>query len=641
MAVPRLAANPDEAKHFSAFDLAGAAEFAEMQNRAGFNIYVGPALRQGETGPKSKGRASDANALTGLYAWADFDGEGDYERINDTLKDKNLRTSMLVMTGRTPHERGHPYFKFASAATPAELRNANAALKTLLGTDDVENPSRVMRLAGTASYPPPNKVERGYIAELVTLHIRKNAPTYTVENLTGVTGKASGSFDFNNARKPGRNDDELEALLEASRAPNKWHNNIRAAIATMIGRGWPDSAIRLVCKPYCRDGYGDHDLDDLIDRGRAKWNKPDAETLQSTSSTSTLGGIPLDYCVDFGKLAARRSIIKGVIVKGERSSWIGPPGSGKSALLANVAIHAADGPDWRGYRSKERVGVVYFALERGRLAKRRLMAHALQTGKLNLPLAVASGIINLLNSNCVATIVDTIHTAEAHYGCPVGLIIIDTFNKGIAVGGGDEDKAKDQNIAAANLQQIQDVLSEVHIALIGHTGKDESRGARGSNAHMGDVDMMVQISVADDIRTATITKINDGAEGVLTRFKLEIVTLGQDEDGDDITTAIVSDHRLDTEKENSRAKLSKSQRRAMELLERCVIDEGKPAPTTEYPQRVLVVPMERWRTTCINGGLSPAGTKESADKAFRRAVRDLVAMHRIGIWKEKVWIAYD
>ena len=28
-------------------------------------------------------------------------------------------------------------------------------------------------------------------------------------------------------------------------------------------------------------------------------------------------------------------------------------------------------------------------------------------------------------------------------------------------------------------------------------------GARGSNAHMGDVDMMVQISVADDIRTAT------------------------------------------------------------------------------------------------------------------------------------------
>ena len=157
--------------------------------------------------------------------------------------------------------------------------------------------------------------------------------------------------------------------------------------------------------------------------------------------------------------------------------------------------------------------------------------------------------------------------------------------------------------------------TDVHIALIGHTGKDESRGARGSNAHLGDVDMMVQISVDGDVRTATITKINDGVEGVLTRFKLKPVTMGQDEDGDDITTAIVSDDRLDTEKEISRARLNKSQRRAMELLERCIGDEGEPAPTTSsILRRVRVVPLERWRITCQKGGLSPAGTKESAEK---------------------------
>ena len=100
--------------------------------------------------------------------------------------------------------------------------------------------------------------------------------------------------------------------------------------------------------------------------------------------------------------------------------------------------------------------------------------------------------------------VDTIRTAETHFGCPVGMIVIDTFNKGIAVGGGDEDKAKDQNITAANLRRVHE-LTDVHIALVGHTGKDESRGARGSNAHLGDVDMMVQIAVDGEIRTATIT----------------------------------------------------------------------------------------------------------------------------------------
>ena len=69
---------------------------------------------------------------------------------------------------------------------------------------------------------------------------------------------------------------------------------------------------------------------------------------------------------------------------------------------------------------------------------------------------------------------------------------------------------------------------------------------------------------------------------------------------------------------------------------------GKPAPiSSAYPRGVTVVSVEQWRDTCRKGGLSPAGTKESADKAFRRAMTDLDAMHRIGIWDGLVWIAYE
>ena len=69
------------------------------------------------------------------------------------LEEKNFRPSMLVMTGRTPHRRAHLYFKLAGNATKDQVRNANIALKTLLGTDDVEDVCRVMRLAGTVNYP--------------------------------------------------------------------------------------------------------------------------------------------------------------------------------------------------------------------------------------------------------------------------------------------------------------------------------------------------------------------------------------------------------------------------------------------------------------------------------------------------------
>ena len=53
-ASPATGGKPDKAKHFSAFDLDKAAEFAEAKNKAGFNIYVGAALRQGETPASQK-----------------------------------------------------------------------------------------------------------------------------------------------------------------------------------------------------------------------------------------------------------------------------------------------------------------------------------------------------------------------------------------------------------------------------------------------------------------------------------------------------------------------------------------------------------------------------------------------------------
>jgi hypothetical protein len=177
------------AKNFSAFDLQAATEFAEKKNRAGFNIYVGPALRHGAK--PSSGRAGFLSVLTASHSWVEFDKPGDDARIGAILKEKNLATSMIVVTGRTPCLRAHLYFRLTGSATPAELKEANEALKTLLGTDAVQDANRVLRLAGTVSYPPPKKVERGYVAELVTIEIRK-APAYTIEQLTGAAPRRKG-----------------------------------------------------------------------------------------------------------------------------------------------------------------------------------------------------------------------------------------------------------------------------------------------------------------------------------------------------------------------------------------------------------------------------------------------------------------
>jgi hypothetical protein len=241
---------------------------------------------------------------------------------------------------------------------------------------------------------------------------------------------------------------------------------------------------------------------------------------------------------------AKQWLIKNIIARGETSAWIAPPGAMKSALLAEAAICVGAGLDWHGYRNKGAAGVVYFAIERADLVKRRLRAHRRLLGLTGTPIAVSSSTIDLTKPDAFIKVIDTIKDAETILGVDVGFVIIDTFAKLIAAAGGDENSAKDQGAVFANVQRVKNNTG-VHVALIGHTGKDVNRGARGSNAILGDVDVMVELS-GEDIRTATVTKANDAPEGALFSFKSEVHEFGTDEDGDPISVNVVSSEEVST-----------------------------------------------------------------------------------------------
>ena len=267
------------AANFSVFDLEKAAEFAEAKNKAGYNVYVGAALRQGEK--PASGRANGDHVLDASHAWAEFDGAGDAEHINEILKGHKLTPAMVVTTGTVPHLREHLYFKLDGTVTPAKLEAANTALCKLLDSDAVQNPDRVMRLAGTVSYPSPKKKGRGYVAELTILRINKDARAYKTDDLIGlVPGSCTTSGDpyanYGKEGTAGRTDAELVVFLKASRIKD-WHNNMRDAVATMIGRGMSDSAIKFACAAYCDGGLEDPELKELIDTGREKFAKPNVE----------------------------------------------------------------------------------------------------------------------------------------------------------------------------------------------------------------------------------------------------------------------------------------------------------------------------------------------------------------------------
>jgi hypothetical protein len=366
---------------------------------------------------------------------------------------------------------------------------------------------------------------------------------------------------------------------------------------------------------------------------------------RETSKTETKKARPLPkplkltYFDDSDTAAAKRWILKGLLALGETSAWIAPPGAGKSALQTEIAIHCAAQRDWRGHRAKAACGVVIFALERADLYKRRLQAYRMRDGLQGLPIAVAGTVIDLLNPNCVDLIVATVRDAEKNFGRGVGLIVFDTYAKGIAVSGGDEDKARDQNRAAANLRNVQAEL-DIHIALVGHTGKNEDRGARGSNAHLGDVDVMVQIT-GEALKVAEVTKANDQAERVLAEFKMQVVETGRDEDGDPVTTSIVSPGSeaspvTTTARKKSKVNLADKPKAGLRALLECIADAEAPTPTDQHvPATAKGVTLTTWRdrlekTRIIN----PKGNPR---QEFQRIHVTLKNAGAIGIWEEFVW----
>jgi hypothetical protein len=291
----------------------------------------------------------------------------------------------------------------------------------------------------------------------------------------------------------------------------------------------------------------------------------------------------------------KRWLIKNVFARGETSAWVAPPGRLKSALMASAAIHVSAGLDWFGYRSKETVGVVYFAIERADLVRRRLQAHGIRHGLKGLPIVVVNSTIDLTHPDAFKKVIDTIREAAACLGIDIGLVIIDTFAKLIASAGGEENSAKDQGMVFANVQRVKNA-TDVHVALVGHTGKDEARGMRGSNAAPGDFDVQVMI-LGNDTRTATVTKANDAPEGPLFSFRSEVHSFGTDEDGDPITVNVVSGEPISVQSapKSSDPKLKPNQQTVFAILH----SAGKSGLT-----------LEDWNNEAKDAGI---GTKRKAD----------------------------
>lgn len=153
-----------EVQHFSTDDLQQAAIYAASANRQGMNVYFCPNPIAADIGKPAK----DGDIVAATWCFADADTP---QGAQSLLSYQVPAPDLLVTTGTMPSLRLHAYWRLDEPVYDLiEWRKLQRAIAAKLGTDPiVVNPSRIMRLPYTVSWPSKKKRARGYVPELVTM----------------------------------------------------------------------------------------------------------------------------------------------------------------------------------------------------------------------------------------------------------------------------------------------------------------------------------------------------------------------------------------------------------------------------------------------------------------------------------------
>jgi len=125
------------------------------------------------------------------------------------------------------------------------------------------------------------------------------------------------------------------------------------------------------------------------------------------------------------------------------------------------------------------------------------------------------------------------------------------------------------------LKQLQ-TLTKGLVIIVHHTGKNETRGLRGhSSLHAAmDAEIEVQGDPESPKKSFKTTKVKDGAAGKSFPFELIPIDLGEDEDGEPITSCYVKPTPSFELRKTTTGTLGENQKIAMEVIDELLKANG-------------------------------------------------------------------
>ena len=335
--------------------------------------------------------------------------------------------------------------------------------------------------------------------------------------------------------------------------------------------------------------------------------------------------------------ARRGYLVKQLMASTGLTVIWGPPKCGKSFWAMDLGLHIALGWEYRG-RHVQQATVVYVALEGQHGFPARIEGFRRRHNVSDVPFYLVTSRLNLI-AEAAQLIADI--KAQLPPDLTPGVVFIDTLNRSL-VGSESKDEDMARYLAAAEL-----VASELNcaVAIVHHCGIDASR-PRGHTSLTGSVESQIAVRKGDDGDVIVLVEYaKDFAEGAELASRLELVTVGSDPDGDDITSLVVlpSDYQPEPQQRGRRAKLeAKSTRTFRAAMSEAIDTSGREIRVRHDGPFVRAVQVghvrDEFYRRYVTDEDDPKKAMDARQKAFRRLLNNLPADFATATQDNAEWV---
>lgn len=180
-------------------------------------------------------------------------------------------------------------------------------------------------------------------------------------------------------------------------------------------------------------------------------------------------------------------IVKNIIPTESFGIIYGASGTYKSFTTLDICFSIATGSTWNNIKVNQGA-VLYVAAEGSIGIKRRIKALEIANSATANDIFILNKTLSPSSSVEIESIINIVNELEQHHNIKFSLIVFDTLSRCLI---GDENTARDIGTFITGCELIIK-QTKTTVLCVHHTGKDETKGCRGSSKLFADADFVFQ-----------------------------------------------------------------------------------------------------------------------------------------------------